>query len=312
MSAFVLGVDAGGSNTRAILMDGQGTVLGRGRGGPGTAEHGDVLTSARMIGAACEAALAEAGVASPVTHLAVGAAGVGLAVHRRGVRAALDVLDLASGVTVVTDAEIAHYDAFGPGPGILLIAGTGSVAMGRAVSGEELHRVGGWGGVIGDEGSGYGLGLSALRAVAKATDGRGPRTSLEAILAERSDSTLLSQYLFRMARAPKSEVAVLAPDVAAAAAEGDEVARQIVGEAVSGLLAHVDAIADSLAMESVDVALVGGLIAPGGPLREAVLRGLEERGAHVAPPVDPSRGAARMALDRVGTNDAPAATTSSG
>ncbi|MDT8341451.1 MAG: BadF/BadG/BcrA/BcrD ATPase family protein, partial [Longimicrobiales bacterium] len=214
-------------------------------------------------------------------------------------------------VGVGTDAEAAFHDAFPAGAGILLLAGTGSVAWGRSRAG-TVARVGGWGPQLGDEGSGFALGMAALGAVLRAEDGRGPATALRAaVLAHAGvdDPAALPAWA---AAAGRARVAALAPAVVEAQRTGDGVAGALVEGAVAALSAHATALRERLAggaggrapgpgpahtaPPAPPVALAGGLLGPGRPLRAPVRRALAERGFRVQePPVCPERGAAALA-----------------
>ena len=145
-----------------------------------------------------------------------------------------------------TDVIAAFHDAFGDGPGVLLIAGTGSIAWGRAEDGRE-GRVGGWGHHIGDEGSGYAIGVDALRRVARNADGRGPETNAARTSSSRRLGLAGIDGLVQWAAtADGAEVAALAPVVAAAADGGDAVAGEILDHAVEELERHVLTILENL------------------------------------------------------------------
>jgi N-acetylglucosamine kinase-like BadF-type ATPase len=210
-------------------------------------------------------------------------------------------LDIARSVLLVSDADVAFEDAFGGGEGILLIAGSGSIGLARALAetGEHsLRRVGGWGALLGDEGSGYGIGLAGLRAAVAGSEGRGPETHLLNTLYEILNLDAVRALFEWSETADKPAVAALAPSVVEVAREGDPVAGQIVEEAVRGLIAHATALRGRYFFDSPapSVALVGGLIQDGGPLRSQVRRALESDGFEVLDaPVVPVRGAARMA-----------------
>ena len=108
----------------------------------------------------------------------VGAAGAGREPEREELRKALRGENLAPTVVVTTDIEIALAAAFTDGPGIVVSAGTGSVAVGRDQAGKR-HRIGGYGWQMGDEGSGYAIGRAALGAVSRAVDARSPKTGAQ-------------------------------------------------------------------------------------------------------------------------------------
>ncbi len=297
MSVFI-GVDGGGTRTRAVVLDGSGAELGRAEG------EGRVVTSdapqraVEVVISTIRSAADRAGVALPAAALWAGLAGAGQAARAR-TRVLASLLDagLAGVVHVGTDAEAAFHDAFGAGPGILLIAGTGSIAWGRGDSGRSV-RAGGWGRHLGDEGSGYRIGLAALREVVQAEDGRRPPTGLRAAALERCGVPSPGGLVAWIEEASKAEVAALAPMVAEAAAQGEPAARAIVEQAVSDLEAHALAILERIGptRERPALALWGGLLAEGGPLREPVRAALAERGLRaLETELDPSRGAALLA-----------------
>src|SRR5919199_1270646 len=174
---LVLGVDGGGSKTRAVVADGAGEILGEGLAGPSNPLRVGVGEAVGAIRDAFDKACAEAGVRRiEVVAAEVGLAGVKRADIRERMRAALSELEVKS-VEVVTDADIALYGATEGKPGLVIIAGTGSICCGVNGRGRRACA-GGWGPVAGDEGSGSWIARRALQAAARATDGRGRRTSL--------------------------------------------------------------------------------------------------------------------------------------
>jgi N-acetylglucosamine kinase-like BadF-type ATPase len=206
--------------------------------------------------------------------LVVGAAGAGQEPQRTDLEHALRAAALAEHVRVTTDIEIALVAAFGEGPGILLLAGTGSGACARLPSG-DIRRTGGHGWQFGDEGSGYALARSALAAVARASDGRGPGTSLTNALTQAA-TLETADALLRWARgAPRTAVAGLAAAVQQTALDGDPVARRLVEDAARDLVAHVGPLRSHFpAGGPVPMAIAGGLVCAGTPMRQAVTRNL--------------------------------------
>ncbi len=296
-SQAVIGIDGGGTATRALVLDERGKELGRAEGGPALIDRPGSPIDIEAVAATVQRAAAAAGVELPAAALCAGFAGVGRELERRAVEEALTGR-LAARARVITDAEAAHSDAFGDGPGLLVIAGTGSMALGRAEDGREA-RTGGWGLLLGDEGSGYDIGLSGLRAAARAADGRGKTTELLARLMAELGLARPEELIPWAARAPKTAIAALAPTVCELAIAGDEVAAEIVAAAVASLAAHVDALLARLGPWSSppSLAFAGGLLAPGRPLRGAVLAAAGEcECVALDKTVDPARGAARLAL----------------
>ena len=178
MTFIVLGVDGGGSKTRVIVADEQGVQLGE-VVGPGSAvKPGEAEHSADVITAAINDALASCEMLHVMPKvLCVGVAGAAADAERQALWQALVGREVAEDVVVHPDYSIALDDAFGEGPGVLLISGTGSAAFGRSPSGATA-RCGGWGPMCGDEGSGAWIGRRALSVVTASADGREPETAL--------------------------------------------------------------------------------------------------------------------------------------
>ena len=302
MASTYVGVDGGATRTRALLTDEEARELGSAEGPGSLVDETNVASSARVISDVVREALARAGEAPPAYALTVGVAGGGSAPVRSRLRDVLLDLGVASEVHVVSDVEVAAYDAFGDGAGILLVAGTGSIAWGRGPGGRR-ERVGGWGSRVGDEGSAFDIGRSALRAAARGRDGRAEVTPLtDELLAARSFGEV--GELMRWAEAAsKAEVAALAPLVVEAADRGNPVAREILGEAVAELILLVETLVRRLQPWEAGpiVALVGALVEPQGPLRLDVERELAARDLQVAEGiVRPERGAATLARSWAG------------
>jgi len=297
--SWVVGVDAGGTRTRAVVVDEEGRELARAEGGAALADPHAPEQAAETIAAVSRDAADRAGVPLPCAALWAGVAGVGRETTRSGVEQALARMGLAERVRVSTDVEAAAADAFGSGPGILLVSGTGSIGWGRAEDG-TLGRVGGWGSLIGDEGSGYAIGLEALRRIARTVDGRGPGTELQTAVIQSLGLEDAQDLIQWAAEADKGAVAALVPVVAQASRAGDAVAGEILVMAVEDLEGHVLTLLDTLGpwTEPPRLALCGGLLDPGRPLRramESALAGLHVR--LVGRPLFPALGAATLARE---------------
>ena len=304
MTDFVAGVDGGGSKTRVIIADASGAHLADVTGIGSAMSPGRGDQSAQVIGDLVRQGAAEAGLTGGrLRALVAGVAGVGRANEQRELTVALEDLELADEVTVQGDGEIALTDAFGSGAGIILIAGTGSIAYGRSPS-KVLGRAGGWGPTFGDEGSGAWIGRKALAIVASAADGREPQTALTgAILtaAQVNDPTELIPWA--IASNPKG-FAALAPVVFNAASAGDMRANALVGLAVEELVLHVRALALKLFVDdraAIPVAFSGGLLHKGSLLRKrleqrlkSAVPGAQVRGQEIVA----ARGAVKFALMR--------------
>jgi glucosamine kinase len=306
MTFIVIGVDGGGSKTRVIVADEAGTQLGEvvGPGSavrPGHAEHSaDVIsTTVRDALASCE-----------MTHvmpkvLSVGVAGVGREPERQALWQALTSRELAEDVVIHTDISIALDDAFGEGPGVLLVSGTGSIAYGRGPSG-QVARCGGWGPVCGDEGSGQWVGRRALSVVTASADGREPETALMGAVLTAAQVNEPHELIEWAAHATPAQLASLAPVVSSVADAGDLRANAIISLAVEELVLHVRTLSRELFGDeraATPLAFTGGMLTKGTTLRKRLEHRLKSAvpGAQIRPvEVNAARGAVRSALRYVG------------
>ena len=302
----VVGVDGGGSSTRVYVADDRAQVLFRATGDGSAVRPGAESDSAELIGTLVRNAVIDAEMGHLLPRaLVVGVAGVGREAQKVALQQELERLELAETVVVISDAEAAMEDAFTDGPGILLIAGTGSIAWGRSPAG-TMQRCGGWGPVIGDDGSGAWLGRKSLQVIAAAHDGREPETALTGAVLTALELDDVAALIAWAASATAADMAALAPAVLSAAEVGDLRANTIVTMAVEELALHVRALARTLFVDeraAIPVALHGGLLGKGRPTR----RRLEHRLKTLVPgavvrhqAVDASRGAVQMALRTIG------------
>ena len=295
MTRILVGADVGGSKTAVGVSDGE-AVLARAEGPGAAVRPGRALASASVIAEVGRQALASAGrLTGDVLY--VGAAGAGREPERDELRKALRTENLATTVVVATDIEIALAAAFDEGPGIVVSAGTGSVAVGRDRGGKR-HRIGGYGWQMGDEGSGYAIGRAALGAVSRAADGRSPRTALSERVLAASRSESFDALVRWAAGASPAEVAALAPHVLDVAAHGDPLAQGIADYAARELTQLAICLLPMMDLQPpVGVAITGGLLSSDGPLRRSVLTRLKEEPGltPVDAPVDAVLGAIRLA-----------------
>ena len=301
--AVLLGVDCGGSHTAVAVGDRDGRVLAR-ADGPGSAMRpGGAERSAAVVLDVARRAATQAKVTLPGSLALVGAAGAGRPPEQEALAAAIAAAGVATRVDVRGDTEIALAAAFGDGPGILINAGTGSIAHARGADG-RLHRAGGHGWQLGDEGSGYWLGRRALAAAARAHDGlEESSTLLERLLVALGLQTF-DDLIRWTATATPAQVASLAPHVLNAAREGETVAQQIVEEAAAELSQLVRVLLRHFSgTDQIKMATAGGLLRPGSPLLIALRANLatdlprarlSEGGAQVDSPAGALRLAAQL------------------
>ena len=302
MKELIAGVDGGGSKTRLILATETGDELASVEGGRSGMRPGEAKKAGATVAALVSEALSIAGILDAVpTILYGGFAGVGRAEERRDLENELSRLGVADEVVVDSDAAIALVDAFGDGPGIIVIAGTGSIAYARGING-ELARCGGWGPVFGDEGSGGWLGRRALGVVAAAADGREPPTALTGGILTAAEVNTPEELIPWAIAASTTAIASLAPVVIATAEAGDPRAHALVSLAVEELVVHARALAQRLFEDeraAIPMAFSGGLLQKGTLLRKQLERRLRSAvpGAQLrSAEIVPARGAVRAAM----------------
>jgi N-acetylglucosamine kinase-like BadF-type ATPase len=256
----VLGIDAGGTKTLCLLADERGTILAEARG-PGANLHASgELAVEKALHEVMEAVVGERAIVPAA--ICLGIAGVDREDDARTVRAIMRRIGYKSRVRVVNDALIALVAGAGDSPGIVIIAGTGSIAYGRNAE-FKAARAGGWGHILGDEGSGYWIGREALAAVVREVDGRGPSTSLtQGVLAylDIDDTSRLPRVIYD-SELPRTRVATLGPVVQRATEEGDAVATRILERAADELAAAAGSVAERLSMrgDAFPYILAGGV-----------------------------------------------------
>lgn len=301
---YYIGVDGGASKTDAIVIDENGEAHGRGLAGPSNHLRVGIEEATRNIERAVNKALVEAGVAiRDVDYAYCGIAGADHPVHRQRVIDSLRIFFPRGNFIVDTDARIALTGAVGFGAGVVIIAGTGSVAFGRNAEGNE-SRAGGWGPTLGDEGSGFWIAREGLSAIVRSHDGRGFATMMTSLLCDDYDMCTpddLPRFVYATTT-HADDIARYGKLVIEAARTGDEVARHILARAGSELAECVLAVARKLHMIDTEfaVAHVGGAFHAGdlllNPMRLRLNR--DAPGAALCPPrEEPVIGAARMAME---------------
>ena len=311
---LILAVDGGGTWIRAALTTPEGDLLGMGRA------PGDCLQalSPPELAARLRPAIAEACAAAGSPRPRLMAAAFALAglggrgedplVRRELLRAA--GADETCRVVTTTDLEAALQGAFAGREGIVVVAGTGSSALGSDAGGRRV-RAGGFGPLVDDAGSALALGRMGLEACARALDGRGPPTRLLEVLPGSGTTGDLLRTLAELMAAPdaRRRIARLAPLVLACAREGDDCASRIARKGAAELAALAAAVARGLGATHPRVALVGGL-SRDPDYAGLFAEGLRERlpgGAVRAPLLPPLQGATLLALASSGRNPRPEA-----
>jgi glucosamine kinase len=262
---LVLGVDGGGTKSLGLIADGAGTVLARERG-EGSNQNVIGTENAAQNLANLVAALAKTAGRSiaDIGSAVFGLAGAGSPKDRQVLVASVQARLKSMGlppvpVSIETDGRIALEGAFNGGAGVVVVAGTGSVVMGKSPEGTTIS-IGGWGRVLGDEGSGYFIGLEALKAVTREIDGRGEAGRLRVAIASRFGLEKRERIIAAVYR-EKFDIPSIAPAVLEAAEAGDRTAVDILERASRGFAPQIAAAVDRLGLKAgAGIVMLGGLI----------------------------------------------------
>lgn len=300
---YVIGVDGGQTSTTVVISDETGCLLGIGQGGPANHIHepGGVERVRRSLSDAIRGAL----VMADLQNARIAAACLGMSGGSETMQQICAPIVPADRLIFGQDTRIALYSVTFGRPGVVVIAGTGSAAYGINDRGDQA-AAGGWGYLLGDEGSGYWIALRALNACCRASDGLESPTQVLPLLLKHLEATDLSHlhHLVYSGKLARPELAALAEIVTRAAVQGDATARRILHEAGKELALTVNAVVQKLGVEQepITIGTVGGVFRAG----RAVLRSFRERVKRVAPLaiITPARvpgsvGAALMALEAI-------------
>jgi N-acetylglucosamine kinase-like BadF-type ATPase len=257
---YIGGIDAGGSKTECIIFDkNKEKIVARSRTGPANFQVVGLDKAVSEIKRALELALDFAGLTT-LPLVGLGVAGAGRKEDINKLRLRINRLSFLNECFITNDGETALLGATGGGAGIILIAGTGSIAYGLRQDGDFI-RSGGWGPILGDEGSGFWLGMKVLKSVIKASEGRGIKTPLVDIVKNELGIEKLSKLIpfIHQGNLPRKKIAGLVPLLLDVAEKGNRVASQIVAQGIEELLILVDSISLRLDYKPQEVAVCGGL-----------------------------------------------------
>jgi N-acetylglucosamine kinase len=296
----VMGIDAGGTKTVCLLADETGHILAEARDGGANLQSAGELEVEKVLHRVMEAALVKHDVRPAA--ICLGIAGVDRPSDSDAVRGIMQRIGHRTRTLVVNDALVALVAGAGDDPGVVIVAGTGSIVYGKDASGRAA-RAGGWGYLLGDEGGGFWIGRAALSAVVREFDGRGPATKLtDMVLAQMSlgsPTELIHEIYYRDVH--RHAIAALAALVQRAADAGDAVATDILSRAGAELSTAAASVITRLGMRGdVFPTILAGGIFRGLP---SLARDLESRLSEVAPrsgvrllDVEPAVGAVHLAL----------------
>lgn len=294
---FRVGVDGGGTTTRAVVIDSQSTIVARTQSGSSNLYNLGLEAATQNIRSAIDAALEQSGLAAAqVESWGFALAGASGPAEKSRWR---DALRAIYGESIVVDEDVAGALAGALGEdgleagGAVLIAGTGANCFGQDSRGQR-RRADGWGPLLGDRGSGYWLGESAMRAAIAAQDQAAPDTSLRQLLPQYFDVASL-QDVVGIVYAPdfrRDRVAGFVPHVLRAARAGDDVAQDLLRQSGRLLAETARAVLKPLGLAR--LALTGGLIEHSGEVRQALDEALGEEIETCQPRFEPAVGAALL------------------
>ncbi len=304
---LVAGVDGGGTGTRAVIMDEKKRVIGEGHAGPSNPLRVGIANAATNVRQAVDRACAEAGVQrDDILQATIGLAGV----RRKDIREVTlakigQSLKEIKSIELLPDGEIALYGATDGQPGLVVIAGTGSICCGRNRQGKQICA-GGWGPSVGDEGGASWIARKALQAVAQASDERGPKTALTGAALMYVKVTTpddLSTAIYSPAMT-NDRLAGFGREVVRVARAGDRVSIEILHEAGRELAIAAVAVIKKLRMQNdkFPIATVGGVYGAGELVLESMREEIKKTARHAAltqPLFPPVVAAARLAHARL-------------
>jgi N-acetylmuramic acid 6-phosphate etherase len=314
-SPLLLGIDGGGSATVAVVAafedERLGRVLGRGEAGPSNPQVVGYAASMAALEAAVRDAFRDAGLSRcPAASACLALAGAGRDRERSEYERWAASRNLAAHFLQVHDALPVLAAGTDEGWGIAVVSGTGSLIYGADRAGRTA-RAGGWGYLLGDEGSGYWTTLESLRAAARAADGRGPATALQARMLAALDCKQTSDLVAAVygSTRDRRELAALAAVTSAAAAAGDAVARSILGRAAEELSLGIAAVARELDLvgQPFPLALAGGVLSGCVLMRDLLTAQLQQEKllpSSVRLVEEPALGAAVLAAKAIGARAA--------
>lgn len=307
--SIAIGIDGGGSSTRSIIIDERGRVLGKGKAGPSSYSSVSIDTTRDNIQMAIQQALTETSmIRSKIHTLFIGLGGVLSQDDKQKVKDEVAKLNLCPQTNIYVENDTRNSLAGGLAgePGLSLIVGTGSVCYGKNQQGSEW-KVGGWGHIIDDQGSGYDLGLQAIKAMVRAKDARGLYTPLVDEIFKLLELKELNDIIWKLHQSDfnRDDIAALAPVVLDYARKKDELAVDILQQGVRELAYMVYVVADQLKLSDreVSITMTGGITESGEPfegmLKNAILERLT-KAKIMTPLFSPVVGSALLALEKMG------------
>ena len=268
--SYFLGIDGGGTKTRCVLGN-EDSVLGTGTSTSCKVQRVGEACAHNALAAAIHEACVQAGVSpQQIARTCAGVTGAGRPEIANTVRDLLASI-VPGELELVGDVEIAFEDAFGNRPGVLVMAGTGSIAYGRNALGETA-RAGGWGHTVSDEGSGYWIGLEAVKAALREHDVVHDSAFLNTLMNALAAKTF-DDFIVCLNADPQPDYAALFPEIQRLAERGDSMSISVLARSGSELAHLTEIVIRRLFTDEavVKVAFHGGVLTASHQLRESLV-----------------------------------------
>jgi N-acetylglucosamine kinase-like BadF-type ATPase len=273
---YVIGVEGGGTKTNAALADENGIIKYRSTSGPSNFLIVGLEKACENIISGLEKCISDSGIPkSDIPVIMLGLTGAGRALDQNNMKNAFKEYSSKNGylfndILVDSDARISLEAAFPNKPGMIIIAGTGSIMFGKDGDG-NLFRVGGWGRILGDEGSGLYIGKKGLMAVVRQIDGRGEITLISEIISNKHNLNSL-ETIVKAVYTDNFDIASLAPSVFEAAEKNDKIALSILDDAAEELCLHIKTMIKKIKFENkIGISFVGSILTNDNYVRTRLL-----------------------------------------
>jgi N-acetylglucosamine kinase-like BadF-type ATPase len=266
---YIIGIDGGGTKTTSVLCALDGVILAEAQGAPSNFQIIGIEQTSHTILDLIETCCHSVGCSiSQIGAVVAGLAGAGRSSDQQSMRDG--IMDLAhtrnliiNNLIVESDARIALEGAFGGKPGMIVIAGTGSIVFGKDERG-KVYRAGGWGRLIGDEGSGYAIGQQAFRAVARSLDDKSTKTKLTKLFEKKFGLNTQEAIIYSLYK-ENFDIASVMPTVIEAVSKGDKAAKRILDNAALELVELIEITLNKMNTKIKNpskrpLALIGGLL----------------------------------------------------
>ena len=298
---YIIGIDGGGTKTAGILATETGEIVAKVQAGPSNYHVvGIEQTQSVLTEIISKLSTKVDNIQLESLSFSIGMAGLGREEDKKVIGQICDEIGINKDRILTHDAHIALVGGTGKQAGVIVLSGTGSIVYGINESGKE-ERAGGWGYLLGDEGSGYDIALKGLQAIARASDKRGKPTLLTDLILKKLELNAPNELIRWTHGASRDEIAQLAGLVFEAAEMNDEKAGQIIDNAFTELACAVETVTVQLEFtQQFDIVFSGGILLNQPLLADKLQRWIEKiiiGSAVVRPKHEPAYGAVLLAME---------------